>query len=132
MIICIGNYCQGIIEVPPSTSDNNAGSRDQSRAANGFVRVERWRFQPTKNSSLSASGIGEIVEEEAKKGRRAEKGEDAEHGKWIRDGRSDYTENPGEGMWMPCLWVCEKERRLGDSMEREGFVGMWRVIEAEG
>lgn len=129
MIIRVGNYCQGIIEVPPS-SDSNAGAYDQRRAKDGFVRVERWRFQPTKDSSLPASGIGEIVEEE--KTGSGEEAEDMESGKWIRNGWSDYKEDEAEGIWMPCLWMCEAKRKAGDWKEKDGFVGTWRVVEAEG
>ncbi len=118
MIIRVGNHCQGIIAVPPSTSDDNAGARDRSRAENGFVRVERWRFLPTKDPSLSASNTGEMVE-------------DAAVGNWIRDARSDYTEDQTQGTWMPCLWACEPERREGDSTQKEGFAAAWTVVEAE-
>ncbi len=135
MIIRIGNHCQGIIAVPPRppTSSSNPETHNQNKAENSFVRVERWRFHPTKDSNPSTTSMGGRVEAEAEKRRRAE-GKDAEIGTWIRDGRSDYREDPGRGLWMPCPWVCEQERRVGDSAEKEkdGFVATWRVVEAEG
>ncbi|ERF76704.1 hypothetical protein EPUS_02243 [Endocarpon pusillum Z07020] len=131
MIVRIGNYCQGIIEVPPSTSsDVESGVCHPSTAQAGSVRVERWRFNSKTDSILSGIGTGEVLEEEGKR-RRAE-GEDGEVGKWTRDERSTYQEDKAQGIWMPCLWVCEGKRRVGDSTEKEGFVGTWRIVEAEG
>jgi Protein HRI1 len=60
---------------------------------------------------------------------------------WVRDSRSDYEEDAQLGIWMPCVWCCEEAgtrttmRRglvVGDEMEKDGFVGLWRVAEVEG
>lgn len=133
MIVRIGDYCQGIVEMPPSSSSSNVESgvcHQSTTAHDGSVRVERWRFQSKTDSILSGIGTGKVMEEEGK--RRGPEGEDGEVGKWMRDERSNYKEDEAQGLWMPCLWVCEGKRRVGDSTEKEGFVGTWRVVEAEG
>jgi hypothetical protein len=62
-------------------------------------------------------------------------------GVWVRDSRSDYEEDAQLGIWMPCVWCCEeagtrttmrRELVVGDEMEKDGFVGSWRVAEVEG
>ncbi|KAF7502638.1 hypothetical protein GJ744_005413 [Endocarpon pusillum] len=135
MIVRIGNYCQGIIEMPPSTSSSSSSNvesgvcHQQSTAQAGSVRVERWRFNSKTDSILSGIGIGigtgGVMEEEGKK-------TGAEGGEWMRDERSNYKEDKAEGIWMPCLWVCEGKKRIGDSTEKEGFAATWTVVEVEG
>jgi len=108
MIMRIGSHCQGIIDIPPLPTP---------KLTDALVQVERWHLLnapasiPTSPTNPSTESI--------------------EHN-WQRDPSSDYAEDTTCGIWMPCLWVCEEGRGLGDVVERvgeDGEVARWRVVE---
>ncbi len=185
MIIRIGDYCEGIIEIPDHRTVQYQSRGVRPRSPNeGVVRAERWIFRtrydfPAAGDFLgeeshrkgqaedpaaadTTTGSGDIpakfLREQAKAGDPAAGGgpppppppppplpplsipppprrprpEAAGPGGWIRDPQSDYSESQELAIWMPCLWICEKRRRVGDSIEKAGFGGRWRVVEAEG
>jgi hypothetical protein len=50
-----------------------------------------------------------------------------ESGAWAKDGRSHTASQPGSDVLMPCEWLCEQARKMGDVIELSGR--KWRVVE---
>lgn len=145
MIIRIGPHCQGIIEIPASSSPTTTTTTttNESRAAHDIVRVERWHLPPTSAStstSLKPSPAAPTTtttttttaeqkpEDSTSKHQKANASEGLP---WTRDARSDYHEDQSRGIYMPCLWVCGQERKVGDVTEGGFGGGRWRVVEVE-
>ncbi|EXJ90575.1 hypothetical protein A1O1_03678 [Capronia coronata CBS 617.96] len=100
VVIRIGDYCQGIVE--------QCGEDGSFRG----VLVERWQKVPVeRNPLLSSDTLGA-------------RDSTANHTDWVKDQRSNTPE--GETL-MPCLWICEHNRRLGDEVVIHGIA--WRVVE---
>ncbi|EXJ58063.1 hypothetical protein A1O7_05486 [Cladophialophora yegresii CBS 114405] len=99
-IIRIGNYCQGIARQPPAAD---------------AVLVERWtrgifEAEADRNSSTTAGAEQPIA---------------ASTG-WVQDWRNNTPSDTGVS--MPCMWVCDDNRKLGDQIGVEGAT--WEVVEA--
>ncbi|KIW66340.1 hypothetical protein PV04_05676 [Phialophora macrospora] len=99
-IIRIGNYCQGIVR-------QQSGDLEGPLAHADTVLVERW----TRNSSTTGDG--------QHSGAAASTG-------WVQDWRNNTPADTG--ISMPCMWVCDDNRKLGDQTVVKGTT--WEVVEA--
>ncbi|OCT51021.1 hypothetical protein CLCR_08778 [Cladophialophora carrionii] len=104
-IIRIGNYCQGIVR-------QQSGDREGQPAGADAVLVERWTrgiFEADRTSSTAAGGEQVLA---------------ASTG-WVPDWRNNTPSDTG--ISMPCRWVCDDNRKLGDQIVVKGAT--WEVVE---
>jgi hypothetical protein len=103
-IIRIGNYCQGIVR-------QQSGDLEGPPAGADAVLVERWTRDIHHNSSTTAGG---------------KQSGGADSTGWVQDWRNNTPADTG--ISMPCMWVCEDNRKLGDQTVVKGTT--WEVVEA--
>lgn len=101
VVIRVGNYCQGIM------ARHNQGKSEEKQVK---VLVERW--QRTRIDR------GRSVEEEQEEKRE-----------WLKDGRSNTSDEGGDSEKVPCMWACREDRRIGDEVVVAGV--QWKVVEWE-
>jgi len=104
-IIRIGNYCQGVMHQPP------AGTENASIDAR-LVLVERWTKAIREDQSSSVTSAAVATNSEA--------------ADWVQDWRSNTPSDTGVS--MPCMWVCDNDRKLGDEIVVKDIT--WRIVEA--
>ena len=103
-IIRIGNYCQGIMRQP---AIDHAGDSAKTTA----VLVERW----TRGLAKLDSGHGAAREDSNTSNSES----------WDQDWRSNTPSD--SGVSMPCMWVCDNDRKPSDETVVQGIT--WKVVE---
>jgi hypothetical protein len=104
-VIRIGDFCQGVMRQQP-VSETGASSDGNA------VWVERWvRNQVAPQHS---PGVNEVVKQHS------------DDDSWTQDWRSNTPSDSDP--YMPCIWVCAPDRKLGDEVVLNSAV--WRVVEA--
>ncbi|KIW91868.1 uncharacterized protein Z519_07838 [Cladophialophora bantiana CBS 173.52] len=102
VIIRIGDYCQGIMRQRTGESGSPEGNA---------VLVERWT-QSLVEADLKPTTTG------TSKGHH-------HAASWVQDWRSNTPCD--NGVFMPCMWLCDGNRKLGDEIMVKGVT--WRVVE---
>ena len=107
LIIRIGNYCQGIM------LQQSGGHKGRPMVAD-TVLVERWTrglVHAGENSSTSAT---------------QEQYSTATSSGWDQDWRGNTPSDTG--ISMPCMWVLDDARKVGDEIVVKGTT--WTIVEA--
>lgn len=99
VLIRVGDYCQGILR------------HVQKEKGKYEVWVERWvKRSPEPNPALPAGEYPEGPETE-----------------WVKDERSNTPSGEEAEAFIPCMWACTENRKLGEEIVDGGVT--WRVTE---
>lgn len=105
VVIRVGDYCQGIVQ------RGGVGSVGGGVGGQETVLVERWcKTRVEVNPALSLSDSTATSKAE-----------------WLKDWRSNTPDEDGVELSMPCKWLCEDGRKLGDQIVVHGVT--WSVVE---
>ncbi len=107
LIIRIGDFCQGIMQ-------QQSGGHEGGPMIADAVLVERWtRAVMHAGEKSSTTAMEEQSNTAASSG-------------WVQDWRSNTP--PDTGISMPCTWVVDDDRKVGDEIVVKGTT--WAIVEA--
>jgi hypothetical protein len=104
VIIRVGDHCQGLLQVvrPDGQSE---------------LLVERWLkvLEDEKSSQLHEDSVAAAT---VRQGSGAD---------WLKDWRSNTPLDEQVDALLPCMWVCNKQRKLNDEITARGVT--WKIVE---
>lgn len=91
------------------------------------IRVADYCQSIFQKQGIGANENGKVGEVHVERWLREKSGTRHESGRWTKDNRSSTGEDDGEDIVVPSKWVCEHDRKIGDSIELLGR--RWEIVE---